>query len=95
MNNGILIVLFELEVFLLEIIKVVVEVEAGEIVSKLVLWLVRKKALFDLLFLNLFGGYHLLLKKDFILIKGLNFGAFLVVSFFQLINFLFVFLGII
>jgi hypothetical protein len=36
MNNGILIVLFELEVFLLEVIKVVVEVEAGEIVSKLV-----------------------------------------------------------
>jgi hypothetical protein len=37
MNNGILIVLFELEVFLLEIIKVVVEVEAGEVVSKLAL----------------------------------------------------------
>jgi hypothetical protein len=37
MNNGIFIVLFELEVFLLEIIKVVIEVEAGEIVSKLVL----------------------------------------------------------
>jgi hypothetical protein len=37
MNNGILIVLFELEVFLLEIIKVVVEVKAGEIVSKLAL----------------------------------------------------------
>jgi hypothetical protein len=37
MNNGILIVLFELEVFLLEVIKVVVEVEAGEIVSKLAL----------------------------------------------------------
>jgi hypothetical protein len=37
MNNGILIVLFELEVFLLEVIKVVVEFEAGEIVSKLVL----------------------------------------------------------
>jgi hypothetical protein len=35
MDNGILIVLFELEVFLLEIIKVVVEVKAGEIVSKL------------------------------------------------------------
>ena len=35
MNNGILIVLFELEVFLLEVIKVVVEVKAGEIVSKL------------------------------------------------------------
>jgi hypothetical protein len=35
MENGILIVLFELQVFLLEIIKVVVEVEAGEIVSKL------------------------------------------------------------
>jgi hypothetical protein len=35
MDNGILIVLFELQVFLLEIIKVVVEVEAGEIVSKL------------------------------------------------------------
>jgi hypothetical protein len=37
MNNGILIVLFELELFLLEFIKVVVEVEAGEIVSKLAL----------------------------------------------------------
>jgi hypothetical protein len=37
MNNGILIVLFELEVFLLEVIKVVVEVKAGEIVSKLAL----------------------------------------------------------
>jgi hypothetical protein len=35
MDYGILIVLFELQVFLLEIIKVVVEVEAGEIVSKL------------------------------------------------------------
>ena len=35
MDNGILIVLFELQVFLLEIIKVVVEVKAGEIVSKL------------------------------------------------------------
>jgi hypothetical protein len=35
MNNGILIVLFELQVFLLEIIKVVVEVKAGEVVSKL------------------------------------------------------------
>ena len=37
MDNGILIVLFELQVFLLEIIKVVVEVEAGEFVSKLAL----------------------------------------------------------
>jgi hypothetical protein len=37
MNNGILIVLFELQVFLLEIIKVVVEVKAGEIVSNLAL----------------------------------------------------------
>ena len=95
MNNGILVVLFELQVFLLEIIKVVVEVKAGEIVSKLVLWLVRYKALFDLLFLNLFGGYQLLLKKDFILIKGVDFGAFLVVSFFQLLNFVFGVLGII
>ena len=37
MNNGILIVLFQLHVFLLEIIKVVVEVKAGEIISKLAL----------------------------------------------------------
>jgi hypothetical protein len=36
MDNGILKVLFELQIFLLEIIKVVVEVKAGEVVSKLV-----------------------------------------------------------
>jgi hypothetical protein len=33
MDNGIFIVLFELKVFLLKVIKVVVEVKAGEIVS--------------------------------------------------------------
>ena len=37
MNNGILIVLLELQVFSLEIIKFVVEVKAGEIISKLAL----------------------------------------------------------
>ena len=37
----------------------------------------------------------MLLKKHFILIKGLNFGAFLVVSFFQLLYFVFSILGII
>jgi hypothetical protein len=37
MDNGIFIVLFELKVFLLEIIKVVVEVKAGEIVNRLAL----------------------------------------------------------
>ena len=41
MDDGILIVLFELQVFLLEIIKVVIEVKAGEIVSKLALRLLR------------------------------------------------------
>ena len=41
MDDGILIVLFELQVFLFEIIKVVVEVKAGEIVSKLALRLMR------------------------------------------------------
>ena len=41
MDDGILIVLFELQVLLLEIIKVVVEVKAGEIVSKLALRLLR------------------------------------------------------
>ena len=41
MEDGKFIVLFELQVLLLEIIKVVVEVKAGEIVSKLGLRLVR------------------------------------------------------
>ena len=40
MDDGIFKVLFELQVLLLEIIKVVVEVKAGEIVSKLALRLV-------------------------------------------------------
>ena len=37
MDYGIFIVLFELEVFLLEIFEVVIEVKAGEVVSKLAL----------------------------------------------------------
>jgi hypothetical protein len=37
----------------------------------------------------LIGSSQLLLKKHFIFIKGLNFGAFLVVSFFQLLYFVF------
>jgi hypothetical protein len=41
MDDGIFKVLFELQVFLLEIIKVVVEVKAGEIVRKLTLRLMR------------------------------------------------------
>ena len=36
----------------------------------------------------------MLLKKHFILIKGLNFGAFLVISFFRLLYFVLGFLGI-
>ena len=56
--------------------------------------MLRKRALFDFLFLNLIGGNQLLLKKHFILIKGLDFGAFLVISFFQLLYFVLGFLGI-
>ena len=43
MDNSIFIVLFELEIFLLESIEVVVEVKAGEID----IWLLRHMILFD------------------------------------------------
>ena len=56
MDYGIFIVLFELEVFLLEIFKVVIEVKAGEVVSKLALRLFRLVTLFNFLLVDFIIG---------------------------------------
>jgi hypothetical protein len=56
MDYGIFIVLFELEVFLLEMFKVVIEVKAGEVVSKLALRLFRFMTLFNFLLVNFIIG---------------------------------------
>ena len=56
MDYGIFIVLFELEVFLLEIFEVVIEVKAGEVVSKLALRLFRFMTLFNFLLVNFIIG---------------------------------------
>ena len=56
MDYGIFIVLFELEVFLLEIFEVVIEVKAGEVVSKLALRLFRLVTLFNFLLVDFIIG---------------------------------------
>ena len=90
MNYLIFKILYELEIFLLEVMEVVIEVKALKRVSKLVL---RLKVHFDF-FLNKFiiGGKTLLLKYHFIIITGLNFGAFLIFRFFKLVHLFFLIL---
>jgi hypothetical protein len=56
MDYGIFIVLFELEVFLLEMFKVVIEVKAGEVVNKLTLRLFRLMTLLNFFLVDFIIG---------------------------------------